>query len=386
MSDVILSIKDLKVSYGGIEAVKGISFDVRQGEIVTLIGANGAGKSSTLRAISGLVKPSGGSISFEGQDITGKNPTDIVKQGVTLVPEGRRIFADLTVLENLRIGAYLRHDDLKDDIEWVYSLFPRLKERSWQAGGTLSGGEQQMLAVGRALMGRPKMILMDEPSMGLSPLLVKEIFAIIREVNKQGITILLVDSLAARKLCVSWVGIGGIIGGFAGIAVVVVGSISGGNADPIGIALLLLADIVWSVGTVYLKYQSISASVQVQIFYQSAIPAILFFFCAVLTGNFDLGKLSWRGALPMAYMGIADSIVGLTSYLYLLRRWKTSVVSTYAYINPVVGILLSALLLSEEITMAKVGGMLLILVSVFVIQREDWLSGLLTRRVKRIAD
>ena len=184
------------------------------------------------------------------------------------------------------------------------------------------------------------------------------------------ITILLVDSLAARKLCVSWVG----------------SSVSGGNADPIGIALLLLADIVWSVGTVYLKYQSISASVQVQIFYQSAIPAILFFFCAVLTGNFDLGKLSWRGALPMAYMGIADSIVGLTSYLYLLRRWKTSVVSTYAYINPVVGILLSALLLSEEITMAKVGGMLLILVSVFVIQREDWLSGLLTRRVKRIAD
>lgn len=143
---------------------------------------------------------------------------------------------------------------------------------------------------------------------------------------------------------------------------------------------------MWSVGTVYLKYQSISASVQVQIFYQSAIPAILFFFCAVLTGNFDLGKLSWRGALPMAYMGIADSIVGLTSYLYLLRRWKTSVVSTYAYINPVVGILLSALLLSEEITMAKVGGMLLILVSVFVIQREDWLSGLLTRKVKRIAD
>ncbi|HIQ86062.1 MAG TPA: ABC transporter ATP-binding protein, partial [Candidatus Scatomorpha gallistercoris] len=169
----MLSIKDLKVSYGGIEAVKGISFDVRQGEIVTLIGANGAGKSSTLRAISGLVKPSGGSISFEGQDITGKNPTDIVKQGVTLVPEGRRIFADLTVLENLRIGAYLRHDDLKDDIEWVYSLFPRLKERSWQAGGTLSGGEQQMLAVGRALMSRPKLIMMDEPSLGLAPIVVR---------------------------------------------------------------------------------------------------------------------------------------------------------------------------------------------------------------------
>ena len=200
MSEVILSIKDLKVSYGGIEAVKGISFDVRQGEIVTLIGANGAGKSSTLRAISGLVKPSGGSISFEGQDITGKNPTDIVKQGVTLVPEGRRIFADLTVLENLRIGAYLRHDDLKDDIEWVYSLFPRLKERSWQAGGTLSGGEQQMLAVGRALMSRPKLIMMDEPSLGLAPIVVRGIFDIIREINKRGTTILLIEQNANMAL------------------------------------------------------------------------------------------------------------------------------------------------------------------------------------------
>ncbi|HIS72995.1 MAG TPA: ABC transporter ATP-binding protein [Candidatus Scatomorpha pullicola] len=196
----MLSIKDLKVSYGGIEAVKGISFDVRQGEIVTLIGANGAGKSSTLRAISGLVKPSGGSISFEGQDITGKNPTDIVKQGVTLVPEGRRIFADLTVLENLRIGAYLRHDDLKDDIEWVYSLFPRLKERSWQAGGTLSGGEQQMLAVGRALMSRPKLIMMDEPSLGLAPIVVRGIFDIIREINKRGTTILLIEQNANMAL------------------------------------------------------------------------------------------------------------------------------------------------------------------------------------------
>ena len=200
MSDVILSIKDLKVSYGGIEAVKGISFDVRQGEIVTLIGANGAGKSSTLRAISGLVKPSGGSISFEGQDITGMNPTDIVKQGVTLVPEGRRIFADLTVLENLRIGAYLRHDDLKDDIEWVYSLFPRLKERSWQAGRTLSGGEQQMLAVGRALMSRPKLIMMDEPSLGLAPIVVRGIFDIIREINKRGTTILLIEQNANMAL------------------------------------------------------------------------------------------------------------------------------------------------------------------------------------------
>ena len=206
MSDVILSIKDLKVSYGGIEAVKGISFDVRQGEIVTLIGANGAGKSSTLRAISGLVKPSGGSISFEGQDITGKNPTDIVKQGVTLVPEGRRIFADLTVLENLRIGAYLRHDDLKDDIEWVYSLFPRLKERSWQAGGTLSGGEQQMLAVGRALMSRHKLIMMDEPSLGLAPIVVRGIFDIIREINKRGTTILLIEQNANMALQTAYTG------------------------------------------------------------------------------------------------------------------------------------------------------------------------------------
>ena len=200
MSDVILSIKDLKVSYGGIEAVKGISFDVKQGEIVTLIGANGAGKSSTLRAIAGLVKPYGGSISFEGEDITAADPTEIVKRGVTLVPEGRRIFADLTVLENLKIGAYLRHDDLKDDIEWVYSLFPRLKERSWQPGGTLSGGEQQMLAVARALMSRPKLIMMDEPSLGLAPIIVRGIFDIIREIHRQGVTILLIEQNANMAL------------------------------------------------------------------------------------------------------------------------------------------------------------------------------------------
>ncbi len=200
MSDVILSIKDLKVSYGGIEAVKGISFDVKRGEIVTLIGANGAGKSSTLRSIAGLVRPSGGSISFEGQDITAADPTEIVKRGVTLVPEGRRIFADLTVLENLKIGAYLRHDDLKEDIEWVYSLFPRLKERSWQPGGTLSGGEQQMLAVARALMSRPKLIMMDEPSLGLAPIIVRGIFDIIREIHRQGVTILLIEQNANMAL------------------------------------------------------------------------------------------------------------------------------------------------------------------------------------------
>ena len=200
MSDVILSIKDLKVSYGGIEAVKGISFDVRRGEIVTLIGANGAGKSSTLRAIAGLVKPSGGSITFEGENITGADPTSIVKHGVTLVPEGRRIFADLTVLENLKIGAYLRHDDLKEDLEWVYSLFPRLKERSWQAAGTLSGGEQQMLAVGRALMSRPKLIMMDEPSLGLAPIIVRGIFDIIKEIHERGTTILLIEQNANMAL------------------------------------------------------------------------------------------------------------------------------------------------------------------------------------------
>ena len=200
MSDVILSIKDLKVSYGGIEAVKGISFDVRRGEIVTLIGANGAGKSSTLRAIAGLVKPSGGSITFEGENITGADPTSIVKRGVTLVPEGRRIFADLTVLENLKIGAYLRHDDLKEDLEWVYSLFPRLKERSWQAGGTLSGGEQQMLAVGRALMSRPKLIMMDEPSLCLAPIIVRGIFDIIKEIHERGTTILLIEQNANMAL------------------------------------------------------------------------------------------------------------------------------------------------------------------------------------------
>jgi len=200
MSESILSVQDLKVNYGGIEAVKGISFDVPAGEIVTLIGANGAGKSSTLRTIAGLVKPKTGKISFNGADITGADPSSIVQKGVILVPEGRRIFPDLTVQENLRIGAYLRKDDLTDDLNWVYDLFPRLKERSWQAGGTLSGGEQQMLAVGRALMSRPKIIMMDEPSLGLAPLIVKGIFDIIREINKQGVTVLLIEQNANMAL------------------------------------------------------------------------------------------------------------------------------------------------------------------------------------------
>lgn len=200
MSETVLKINDLRVNYGGIEAVKGISFDVHQGQIVSLIGANGAGKSSTLRTIAGLVKPKSGTVEFMGEDITGKDPNFIVQKGVVLVPEGRRIFPDLTVLENLRIGAYLRKDDITDDLNWVYDLFPRLKERSWQAGGTLSGGEQQMLAVGRALMCKPKVLMMDEPSLGLAPLVVKGIFDIIREVNKQGVTVLLIEQNANMAL------------------------------------------------------------------------------------------------------------------------------------------------------------------------------------------
>ena len=206
MSDAILKIRDLKVNYGGIEAVKGISFDVPAGEIVTLIGANGAGKSSTLRSIAGLVKPKEGSIEFEGENICGRDPTAIVTRGITLVPEGRRIFPDLTVQENLRIGAYLRKDDLTEDLNWVYELFPRRKERSWQAGGTLSGGEQQMLAVGRALMSRPKVIMMDEPSLGLAPLIVRGIFDIIKEINKQGVTVLLIEQNANMALKTANVG------------------------------------------------------------------------------------------------------------------------------------------------------------------------------------
>ena len=203
MSETILSVKDLEVRYGGIEAVKGISLEVREGEIVTLIGANGAGKSSTLRSIAGLEKPYKGEIIFRGDNITGRDASVIVKKGITMVPEGRRIFPDLTVLENLKVGAYLRNDDVSGDIQWVYELFPRLKERSWQAGGTLSGGEQQMLAVGRALMARPKLIMMDEPSLGLAPLVVRNIFSIIKEINQQGVTILLIEQNANMALKVA---------------------------------------------------------------------------------------------------------------------------------------------------------------------------------------
>ncbi len=203
MGEQLLQIENLKVRYGGIEAVRGISFDVKQGEIVTLIGANGAGKSSTLRTISGLVKPSEGKVIFGGEDITAKNPTQIVQKGLMMVPEGRRIFPNLTVLENLKVGAYLRNDDLEKDIEAVYGYFPRLKERSWQEGGTLSGGEQQMLAVGRALMGRPRLLMMDEPSLGLAPIVVQEIFKIIRRINEAGTTVLLIEQNANMALGVA---------------------------------------------------------------------------------------------------------------------------------------------------------------------------------------
>ena len=202
----MLKIDELKVSYGGIEAVKGITFEVPDGKIVTLIGANGAGKSTTLRSIAGLVKPAHGRIHLQGEDITALSPDRIVSKGITLVPEGRHVFPDLTVLENLKIGAYLRKDSLEADLNWVYELFPRLKERSWQAAGTLSGGEQQMLAVGRALMSRPKIIMMDEPSLGLAPIVVKGIFDIIQEINKQGMTVLLIEQNANMALRIADVG------------------------------------------------------------------------------------------------------------------------------------------------------------------------------------
>jgi len=198
----LLKVTDLTVSYGGIEALKGISFEVEQGQIVTLIGANGAGKSTTLRTISGLVSPREGRIYFEGRDITDFNTQKIVESGIAMVPEGRRVFANLTVLENLQIGAYLRKDKdvIQEDIQYVYDLFPRLKERSWQLAGTLSGGEQQMLAVGRAVMTRPKLIMMDEPSLGLAPLVVKDIFKIIQTLKSTGMTVLLIEQNANAAL------------------------------------------------------------------------------------------------------------------------------------------------------------------------------------------
>ena len=198
----MLKIENLHVAYGGIQALRGISLEVPDGKIVTLIGANGAGKSTTLRTITGLVTAQSGSIQWNGEELLGKPIDRIISAGIAMSPEGRRVFADMTVLENLKIGAYLRRDraEIQRDLEWVYDLFPRLKERSWQLAGTLSGGEQQMLAVGRALMSRPRLMMLDEPSLGLAPLVVQDIFSIIREINRQGVTVLLIEQNANMAL------------------------------------------------------------------------------------------------------------------------------------------------------------------------------------------
>ncbi len=202
---MLLEVNDLNVYYGAIHALQGISFTVNEGEIVTLIGANGAGKSTTLRTVSGLIRPRRGSISFKGQDITLTAAEQIVKLGISQVPEGRKIFAPLTVEENLEMGAFTRDDpvEIRKSMERVFASFPRLKERINQLGGTLSGGEQQMLATGRGLMSRPSLLLLDEPSMGLSPILVEEIFRIIQEINSQGTSILLVEQNALMALSIA---------------------------------------------------------------------------------------------------------------------------------------------------------------------------------------
>jgi len=196
----MLKIEGIDVYYGVIRALKEVSLTVNDGEIVTLIGANGAGKTTTLRTISGLIRPKKGTITFDGQDLTRMAPNEIAGLGILQVPEGRRVFSNLTVMENLLMGAYLRRDDISRELDWVFSLFPRLKERQKQKAGTLSGGEQQMLAISRALMGKPRVILLDEPSLGLAPLLVLNIFETIKEINGQGVTILLVEQNAYMAL------------------------------------------------------------------------------------------------------------------------------------------------------------------------------------------
>jgi len=198
----MLELINIQAYYGGIHALAGVSLKVPENKIVTLVGANGAGKSTTLRTIVNLVQAESGSIRFQGEEITNKKTVDIVKQGITLVPEGRRIFANLTVLENLYMGAYARNNkvEINKDIDEMYGLFPRLKERLWQVAGTLSGGEQQMLAIARALMSRPKLLMMDEPSLGLAPLLVKEVFRIIKDIHSKGMTILLIEQNATAAL------------------------------------------------------------------------------------------------------------------------------------------------------------------------------------------
>ena len=198
----MLKIEGLRVNYGGIQALRGISLEVPDGKIVTLIGANGAGKSTTLRTVTGLVKAAEGSILWDGQELLGRSIDKIIATGIAMSPEGRRVFPDMTVLENLKIGAYLRHDkaEIDKDIQWVYSLFPRLEERSWQLAGTLSGGEQQMLAIGRGIMAKPKLMMLDEPSLGLAPVIVTQVFDIIKEINKEGMAIMLIEQNAQKVL------------------------------------------------------------------------------------------------------------------------------------------------------------------------------------------
>jgi branched-chain amino acid transport system ATP-binding protein len=202
MSQTLLKVQGLKVAYGGIQAVKGVDFEVREGELVTLIGSNGAGKTTTMKAITGLLPLNGGDIEYLGHSIRGRGPWDLVKQGLAMVPEGRGVFTRMSIAENLQMGAHVRRDKagIAQDIERMFTIFPRLKERRDQLAGTMSGGEQQMLAMARALMSRPKVLLMDEPSMGLSPIMVDKIFEVVREVHGQGTTILLVEQNASRAL------------------------------------------------------------------------------------------------------------------------------------------------------------------------------------------
>ena len=201
MAKTLLQVRGLKVAYGGIQAVKGVSFEVQEGELVSLIGANGAGKTTTLKAVTGLQPVTGGDIEFMGRSIQGRGPWDLVRQGLVMVPEGRGTFARMTITENLQMGAYTRDDsEIEADIDRVFAIFPRLKERRSQLAGTMSGGEQQMLAMGRALMARPKVLLLDEPSMGLSPIMVDKIFEVVNDIHQQGVTVLLVEQNASRAL------------------------------------------------------------------------------------------------------------------------------------------------------------------------------------------
>ena len=202
MANLLLKVTGLKVAYGGIQAVKGVDFEVREGELVTLIGSNGAGKTTTMKAITGTLAAAEGDIEYMGKSIKGKGSWDLVREGLAMVPEGRGVFTRMTITENLQMGAYIREDkpEIANDIDMVFGIFPRLKERKDQLAGTMSGGEQQMLAMGRALMSRPKVLLLDEPSMGLSPIMVDKIFEVVRDVSARGVTILLVEQNASRAL------------------------------------------------------------------------------------------------------------------------------------------------------------------------------------------